>query len=208
MPSGFSRYAAQPFDGHPRRGGGEGERQPDREQQTSEAHPPSFGTVELPRARCPHVAQVSKPAVSPTSMSADGGFAQHSHHAGLETCDTADSEVCATGLGNTPTKCARSSLIHGCCAVHVQAADDFTRISGSAFMFRNDRTIKAIPFLALLRSVFALVWLWVCRSRRSSRTWSTSLSLGLGTTPGRNPSGPQPERPFEFSLRPPPQASF
>jgi hypothetical protein len=40
------------------------------------------------------VAQVSKPAVSPTSKSADRGAAQTS--AGLETRDTADLEICAT----------------------------------------------------------------------------------------------------------------
>jgi hypothetical protein len=42
------------------------------------------------------VAQVSKPAVSPISKSADrrNGVAS----AGLETRDTADLEVCATGL--------------------------------------------------------------------------------------------------------------
>jgi NADH-quinone oxidoreductase subunit M len=44
------------------------------------------------------VAQVSKPAVSPTSKSA--GLLVAGSAAGLETCDTADLEVCATELGN------------------------------------------------------------------------------------------------------------
>ena len=35
----------------------------------------------------------SEPAVSPTFTSADGGIAEHSRGAGLETCDTADLEV-------------------------------------------------------------------------------------------------------------------
>src|ERR1035441_6584668 len=52
------------------------------------------------RACCPSVAQVSKPAVSPTSMSADRGIAQYSHGAGLETCETADLEVCSTRFGH------------------------------------------------------------------------------------------------------------
>jgi hypothetical protein len=49
-------------------------------------------------ARCSRyatVAQVSKPAVPPTSKSAGRVFEEH---AGLETGDTADLEVCGTGL--------------------------------------------------------------------------------------------------------------
>ncbi len=46
------------------------------------------------------VAQVSKPAVSPTSKSAERerarALAHYCDNAGLETCDTADLEVCAT----------------------------------------------------------------------------------------------------------------
>ena len=40
------------------------------------------------------VAQASKPAVSPTSKSAELRLFREA--AGLETCDTADLEVCAT----------------------------------------------------------------------------------------------------------------
>jgi hypothetical protein len=53
------------------------------------------------------VAQVSKPAVSPTSKSAAVGLVEA--FAGLETRDTADLEVCATyypngGHDHTPVK--------------------------------------------------------------------------------------------------------
>jgi len=50
------------------------------------------------RKRC--VAQVSKPAVSPTSQSA--GRAAVAQAAGLETRDTADLEVCATLVSAMP----------------------------------------------------------------------------------------------------------
>jgi dihydrodipicolinate synthase/N-acetylneuraminate lyase len=53
------------------------------------------------KAYCPSVAQTSKSAVSPTSLSAARGHSRRSPGAGLETCDTADLEVCATRLGNT-----------------------------------------------------------------------------------------------------------
>jgi arsenite-transporting ATPase len=53
-----------------------------------------------PNAAAKSVAQVSQPAVSPTSKSAAreqiGAPGQAGRVAGLETCDTADSEVCAT----------------------------------------------------------------------------------------------------------------
>jgi hypothetical protein len=51
-------------------------------------------------ARQADVPQVSKPAVSPISKSAEGGNASwpgvNGSHAGLETRDTADLEVCGT----------------------------------------------------------------------------------------------------------------
>jgi hypothetical protein len=50
----------------------------------------------LTAARKTGVAQVSKPAVSPISKSA--GCRNGVAAAGLETRDTADLEVCATGL--------------------------------------------------------------------------------------------------------------
>jgi uncharacterized protein (DUF302 family) len=46
-------------------------------------------------------------------MSADRRIALDSPCAGLETCDTADLEVCATHLGDTPSGCARPALTGG-----------------------------------------------------------------------------------------------
>ncbi|MCU0784950.1 MAG: efflux RND transporter permease subunit [Verrucomicrobia bacterium] len=59
------------------------------------------------------VAQVSKPAVSPTSKSAGRGMVGSA--AGLETRDTADLEVCATGSGSALNETERQEVIHSAC---------------------------------------------------------------------------------------------
>jgi cobalt-zinc-cadmium resistance protein CzcA len=59
------------------------------------------------------VAQVSKPAVSPTSKSAGRGKVEGA--AGLETRDTADLEVCATISGRTLNGLERQEVIRSAC---------------------------------------------------------------------------------------------
>ena len=96
------------------------------------------------------VAQVSKPAVSPTSKSAGRaakwGHREFSTAAGLETCDTAGLEACATGDGRAPvarfgvkTWVAKSPIaaVSEPLSVIAKVRAHFTATSGSLSSVRN-----------------------------------------------------------------------
>jgi 5-methyltetrahydrofolate--homocysteine methyltransferase len=93
------------------------------------------------------VAQVSKPAVPPTSKSADATLCENP--AGLETRDTADLEVCATSQGAT-TRSSDESVSETFQPLRLSGSQPFTQQSGTFIMIGERTNVAGSPKFAKL----------------------------------------------------------